>query len=178
MPKDYPRSRLWYVTHSTKYRFCRRHAGPARAYPAPFSPWPLWRQNFSGKGAARENAPASMASRARSKAAGAVAASTPVTNCQILLRPVMTGFPLERNIFARHLPASCSKASTTNPRYSMRPPPQISTVSRYDTGVSGGFRQAGNNVVLSRAVPSVGTLDQRATGQPALAHLPNKEKPA
>jgi hypothetical protein len=29
---------------------------------------------------------------------------------------------------------------------------------KYNTGVSGGFLQAGNNVALSRALPSVGTL--------------------
>ena len=91
-----------------------------------------------------------MASRAISRAAGAVVASMPVTNCQILLRPVMRGFPLDRIILARHLPGSCSKASTTNPRYSMRPR-RISTVSGYDTGVSEGLRQTGKNEVLSWA---------------------------
>ena len=39
--------------------------------------------------------------------------------------------------------------------------------SEYTTRVSGGFRQAGNNVALSRALLSVGTLI-RAPGRPAL----------
>jgi hypothetical protein len=85
---------------------------------------PRRRQNFSGNGATDEKVSASMASRAISRAAGAVVASMPVTNCQILLRPVMRGLPLDRKILARHLPGFCSKASTTNPRYSMRPPPE------------------------------------------------------
>jgi hypothetical protein len=38
--------------------------------------------------------------------------------------------------------------------------PEISMASEYDTGVSGGFRQAGNNVALSRALLSVGTYNQ------------------
>jgi hypothetical protein len=37
----------------------------------------------------------------------------------------------------------------------MRAPPEISTVRRYDTGVSGGFRQPGKNVVLSWALPAL-----------------------
>jgi hypothetical protein len=86
-----------------------------------FSRRPRRRQNFSGNGAAHEKVPASMASRAISRAAYAVVASTPVTNCQILLRPVIRGLPLDRKILARHLPGPCSKASTTKPRYSMRP---------------------------------------------------------
>lgn len=91
----------------------------------PFERRPRRRQNFSGNGAADEKVSASMASRAISRAAGAVVASMPVTNCQILLRPVMSGLPLDRKILARHLPGFCSKASTTNPRYSMRPRPNI-----------------------------------------------------
>ena len=39
--------------------------------------------------------------------------------------------------------------------------------SKYNTGVSGGFLQAGNNVALSRALLSVGTRI-RAPGMPAL----------
>jgi hypothetical protein len=34
--------------------------------------------------------------------------------------------------------------------------------SKYNTGVSGVFRQAGHNAALSRALPSVGTADQDA----------------
>jgi hypothetical protein len=41
--------------------------------------------------------------------------------------------------------------------------PEISMASEYNTGVSGGFRQAGNNVVLSRTLLPVGTL-QRGAG--------------
>jgi hypothetical protein len=37
-------------------------------------------------------------------------------------------------------------------------PPGISTLSEYNTEVSGSFRQAGNNVALSRALLPVGTL--------------------
>ena len=92
-----------------------------------------------------------MASRAMSKAAGAVDASMPVTNCQILLRPVIKGLPLDLESFARHLTAfKRDKVSA--------PPPEDIAVSGYDTGVSEGFRQAGNNVALSRALLSVGTL--------------------
>lgn len=40
--------------------------------------------------------------------------------------------------------------------------PEISMASEYTTRVSGGFRQAGKNVVLSRAVLPVGTADQGA----------------
>lgn len=111
------------------------------------------RQNFSGSGTADEKVPTSMASSAMSRAADAVVASAPVTNCQIFLRPVIKGLRLDREIFARHLPGSRSKASTTNPRYSMRPPPEISTAWSYGTGVSEGFRQTGKNVVLSWALP-------------------------
>src|SRR5580698_960182 len=114
---------------------------------------PRRRQNFSGNGAALEKVPASMASRAMSNAVDALVASTPVTNCQIFLRPVMRGLPLDRKILARHLPGPCSKASTKNPRYSMRPA-RISTVSGYDTGVSEGLRQTGENEVLSWALVS------------------------
>jgi hypothetical protein len=46
--------------------------------------------------------------------------------------------------------------------------PEISMASEYTTRVSGGFRQVGNNVALSRALLSVGTLI-RAPGRPALA---------
>src|SRR5580704_3994962 len=59
-----------------------------------FECWRRRRQNFSGKGAAVEKVPASMASTAMSKAADAVVASIPVTNCQILLLgPVKRGRP-------------------------------------------------------------------------------------
>jgi hypothetical protein len=37
-------------------------------------------------------------------------------------------------------------------------PPEIPMASEYNTGVSGGFRQAGNNVALWRAVLPIGTL--------------------
>jgi hypothetical protein len=134
-------------------RFCVAGFAEGTAWPSnvcPLECLPRRRQNFSGNGAADEKVSASMASRAISRAAGAVVASMPVTNCQILLRPVMRGFPLDRIILARHLPGSCSKASTTNPRYSMRPR-RISTVSGYDTGVSEGLRQTGKNEVLSWA---------------------------
>jgi hypothetical protein len=80
-----------------------------------FERWPRRRQRCSGKEAAREKAPASIASRAASKAADGVALSIPVINCTILLRPLTRGSPLYRRIFARHLPGSCSKARTTNP---------------------------------------------------------------
>jgi hypothetical protein len=43
----------------------------------------------------------------------------------------------------------------------------MSMASEYTTRVSGGFRQAGNNVAMSRALLSVGTLI-RARGRPAL----------
>jgi len=45
--------------------------------------------------------------------------------------------------------------------------PEMSMASEYTTRVSGGFRQAGNNVAMSRALLSVGTLI-RAPGRPAL----------
>ena len=38
----------------------------------------------------------------------------------------------------------------------------MSMASKYGTGVSGGFRQAGKNVALSRALLSVGTLQRGA----------------
>ena len=85
----------------------RRRTGRmlARAHPLPFLTWPLRRQNFLGNGEC-EKACASMASRAMSNSADAVVASTPVTNLQSLLRPVITGCPLDREIFARHLPGA------------------------------------------------------------------------
>ena len=43
----------------------------------------------------------------------------------------------------------------------------MSMASEYTTRVRGGFRQAGNNVAMSRALLSVGTLI-RAPGRPAL----------
>jgi hypothetical protein len=43
--------------------------------------------------------------------------------------------------------------------------PEMSRGSKYNTGVSGGFPQAGKNVALSRALLSVGTLI-RARGRP------------
>ena len=102
-----------------------------------------------------------MASRATSRAADGVALSTPVTYCTTLLRPVKRGFPIYRRIFARHLPGSRSNARTTKCLYSMRAPPEIATVSEYATGVSESFRQAGNNVALSRALLSVGTKQSK-----------------
>ena len=83
-------------------------------------PWPRRRQNFSDKVLAREKAPASIASRAASKAADAVVLSTPVINCTTRFWPVRSGFPMGRRIFARHLPGSRSNARTTNLLYSMR----------------------------------------------------------
>ena len=46
--------------------------------------------------------------------------------------------------------------------------PEISMASEYATRVSGGFRQAGNNVALSRAPLSVGTLRQGSRAGPPL----------
>jgi hypothetical protein len=135
---------------------CKACAGGLADRSSPASAFdrrPRRRQNFSGSGTADEKVPTSMASSAISRAADAVVASAPVTNCQIFLRPVISGLRLDREIFARHLPGSRSKASTTNPRYSMPTPPEIPTAWRYDTGVSEGFRQTGKNVVLSWALP-------------------------
>jgi hypothetical protein len=52
--------------------------------------------------------------------------------------------------------------------------PEISMASEYNTRVSRRFRQAGNNVALSRALPSVGTLRrgaERASACPALVFM-------
>jgi hypothetical protein len=54
--------------------------------------------------------------------------------------------------------------------------PEISMASEYNTGVSGGFRQAGNNVVLSRTLLPVGTL-QRGAGPDATNALNRPGRP-
>ena len=126
-----------------------------------FGCWPRRRQNFSDKVAGRENAPASMASRATSRAADGVALSTPVAYCTTLLRPANTGFPIYRRTFARHLPGSRSNVRTTKCLYSMCAPPEITMVSEYATGVSERFRQTGNIMALSRRLCSAGSSRHR-----------------
>jgi hypothetical protein len=73
----------------------------------------------------REKAPASIATRAFSKASFGVDESELVTNSSTftLSRPaIMRGFPSERLTLARHLPGFCSKAFTINRLYSTADP--------------------------------------------------------